>query len=66
MTDTEFYSESLVSGDMKKTEGSKLNIGKLAWYTHSSPDKSTGNEDCIGFCQVGENTAALILADGLG
>lgn len=66
LTATETYSESLISGDMQKTEGLKLNVGKLAWYTHSSPDKSTGNEDSLGFCQIGEDSAALVLADGLG
>ena len=62
----ELYSESFISGDMKRTKSEKLNVGDIAYFTHSSPDKSTGNEDSIGFCELGNDTLALVVADGLG
>lgn len=44
----------------------RLTIGDVAYYALSSPDKDTGNEDSIGVLQLNDDTAALVVADGLG
>lgn len=59
-------SEIFASGDMAEVASATLNVGDAAYYTHSSPDKTTSNEDSIGVLQINDDVAALILADGLG
>lgn len=66
MSATQFYTESFVSGDMQDSKSEKLTFGDVAYYTHSSPDKTTGNEDSIGLVQISDDTVVLVVADGLG
>ncbi|MFK8029323.1 MAG: PP2C family serine/threonine-protein phosphatase [Gammaproteobacteria bacterium] len=58
--------ELLVCGDMEEAEHQNINVGEVAYFVHSSPDKDTGNEDSLGVLQLDDDTAALIVADGLG
>lgn len=65
-SETESSIELLVCGDMAKTKHEKINVGEVAYYALASPDKETGNEDSLGVLQLDDDTAALIVADGLG
>lgn len=56
----------VVCGDLEQPVQINLNVGECVYYAHSSPDKTTGNEDSIGVIEVTDNVAALIVADGLG
>lgn len=58
--------ELLVSGDMEQAEHQAVNVGEVAYFAVSSPDKKTGNEDSLGVFQLSDETAAFVVADGLG
>jgi len=58
--------EFLMSGDMSQVEHQSVNVGEVAYFALSSPDKETGNEDSLGVIQLNGDTAALVVADGLG
>lgn len=58
--------ELLIGGDLDEVGYQPLNEGEVAYYTLSSPDKDTGNEDNIGVVQIHGDTTALMVADGLG
>ncbi len=65
-SDTESTEELLVSGDMDEVKHQTVNVGEVAYYALSSPDKETGNEDSLGVLQLDDDTAAFVVADGLG
>ncbi|MEM7082114.1 MAG: protein phosphatase 2C domain-containing protein [Pseudomonadota bacterium] len=59
-------SQKLVRGDLATIEHQRINVGEVAYFAHSSPDKSTGNEDSLGVMELDDRRAALVVADGLG
>lgn len=56
-----YKKQSLDSPDVYDT-GS----GLVVVYTHTSPDKTSSNEDAVGYIQLDNNHFVLIIADGLG
>lgn len=52
--------------DLNQPHYYKFLDGNLSLYTHSSPDKTTGNEDAIAITPVSAHTGVLIVADGVG
>lgn len=52
--------------DMKSSEHRALGPGDVAWFSHTSPDKPTPNEDGLALLEVDEHRAVLAVTDGLG
>ena len=40
--------------------------GEIAVYTHSAPDKESGNEDAVAVVPVDTHSGVLVVADGVG
>lgn len=56
----------IATTDMPAPESLRFAGGELAYFTRRSPDKTTDNEDAIGFIPWGEDGGVLIICDGLG
>jgi len=61
-TNSRFYFEQ----EMEAPEIIPVCGGTAAVYSHRSPDKETCNEDAAAVIPVGDSSAVLIVADGLG
>ncbi len=51
--------------EAERAEG-ELAIGQFAAFTCRSPDKPTENEDTVGWMDIGDDMAVLVVADGAG
>ncbi len=56
----------LLTTDMNEVCETSFLDGKLAYFTHRSPDKETVNEDAIGIFSVSDSQGVLVVADGCG
>ena len=58
--------ETLSAVDLEVPRSDTFTGGKVAWYSHRSPDKNTENEDSLTLIPINKNTGILAIADGLG
>ncbi len=55
-----------IAAEMDAAEVFDLPFGRLAAFSHSSPDKTTGNEDCAALIPIDSESGVLVVADGVG
>lgn len=66
-TDAELTRPELIScADMETPVSHRFAGGEMVYFTHTSPDKDTPNEDAIGLIPWGERSGVLVICDGLG
>ncbi len=54
------------SADLDQPCYHRFLTGGISLFTHSAPDKSTGNEDAVAVVPINAHAGVLIVADGVG
>ena len=57
---------TLTQTDLENPLELEFATGQAVVYTHRSPDKTSGNEDCAAIIPYDRNSGILVIADGLG
>ncbi len=55
-----------VAEDMEAATGFEFSFGRMAAFSRSSPDKTTGNEDAAALIPISAESGVLVVADGVG
>jgi len=55
-----------IAEDMEAAADWQLGFGRIAAFSRSSPDKTTGNEDAAALIPIGPDSGVLVVADGVG
>ena len=58
--------ELIGTTDMPQPASLRFAGGEIAYVTQRAPDKTSDNEDAIGFIPWGEDSGVLVVCDGLG